>query len=117
MDPRRDNSSGRSMDGREDHKGKALIIIRKVQVGVTSLHRKVMDLPFRRIFLHAKLVERCIEVNDLLSMGACFCCGQMGHKISDCPKKRNDGNGTQDDDSQRKKPRVQGCVFDDRARC
>lgn len=44
-------------------------------------------------------------------MGACFHCGQMGHKISDCPKNHNDANGTQDDDSQRKKPRVQGCVF------
>ncbi len=44
-------------------------------------------------------------------MSACFQYGQMGYKINDCPKKRNDDISSQDDNSQKKKPKVQGRVF------
>ncbi|KAH9763231.1 Endonuclease [Citrus sinensis] len=43
--------------------------------------------------------------------GACFACGESGHRIMDCPKRRNETTNTPTNEGQRKKPRVQGRVF------
>ncbi|XP_024047903.1 uncharacterized protein LOC112101454 [Citrus clementina] len=43
--------------------------------------------------------------------GACFACGESGHRIMDCPKRRSETTNTQTNEGQRKKPRVQGRVF------
>ncbi|KAH9722972.1 Endonuclease [Citrus sinensis] len=43
--------------------------------------------------------------------GACFACGESGHRIMDCPKRRSETTNTPTNEGQRKKPKVQGLVF------
>lgn len=43
--------------------------------------------------------------------GACFGCGEVGHRIRDCPKKRGAIMGASSDETERKKLRTQGRVF------
>ncbi|KAH9665582.1 Endonuclease [Citrus sinensis] len=42
---------------------------------------------------------------------ACFACGESGHRIMDCPKRRSETTNTLTNEGQKKKLRVQGRVF------